>query len=87
MFDWFRDLNKTERRTLYACFGGWGVDALDTQIYSFLIPTLIAAWSMTKAEAGLLGTAALISSAIGGWVAGMLCDRIGRVRVMKLAIA
>lgn len=87
MFDWFRDLNKTERRTLYACFGGWAVDALDTQIYSFLIPTLIAAWSITKAEAGLLGTAALISSAVGGWIAGMLCDRIGRVRVMTLAIA
>jgi len=87
MFDWFRDLNKTERRTLYACFGGWSVDALDTQIYSFLIPTLIAAWSMTKAEAGLLGTAALISSAVGGWIGGMLCDRIGRVRVMTLAIA
>jgi MFS family permease len=87
MFDWFRNLESVERRTLYACFGGWAVDALDTQIYSFLIPTLIAAWQLTKAQAGLLGTAALISSAVGGWIAGMLCDRIGRVRVMKLAIA
>lgn len=87
MFDWFRSLNGTERRTFYACYGGWAVDALDTQLYSFLIPTLIAAWSITKAEAGFLGTSALLSSAIGGWVAGILCDRIGRVKVMKLAIA
>lgn len=87
MFDWFRNMDGTERRTLYACFGGWAVDALDTQIYSFLIPTLIAAWQMTKAEAGFLGTSALISSALGGWIAGMLCDRIGRVTVMKLATA
>jgi MFS family permease len=87
MFDWFRSLNSTERRTLTACFGGWAVDALDTQIYSFLIPTLIAAWHMTKTEAGLLGTSALISSSVGGWIAGILCDRLGRVRVMKLAIA
>ncbi len=86
MFTWYRDLDRTERKTLYACFGGWAVDALDTQIYSFLIPTLIVTWQMTKAEAGLLGTSALISSAVGGWVAGILCDRIGRVRVMKLAI-
>ena len=86
MFDWFRSLDTMERRTLFACFGGWAVDALDTQIYSFLIPTLIAAWQMTQAEAGLLGTSALISSALGGWIAGMLCDRMGRVRVMKLAI-
>lgn len=87
MFDWFRSLNKTEKRTLYACFGGWAVDALDTQIYSFLIPTLIAAWQISTAQAGLLGTSALISSALGGWIGGILCDRIGRVRVMKLAIA
>ncbi|MEI9927349.1 MAG: MFS transporter [Sphingomonas sp.] len=87
MFNWFESLNRTERRAFYACFGGWAVDALDAQIYSFLIPTLIAAWSMTTAEAGLLGTSALISSAFGGWIAGMLCDRLGRVRVMALAIA
>src|SRR6478735_960312 len=86
MFSWVRDLNNTERRTLWACFGGWAVDALDAQLYSFLIPTLIVAWGMSTAQAGLLGTSALLSSAFGGWVAGMLCDRIGRVRVMKLAI-
>lgn len=86
MFDWFKSLDRIERRTLYACFGGWAVDALDTQIYSFLIPTLIAAWQMSTAQAGLLGTSALISSALGGWIGGILCDRIGRVRVMKLAI-
>ena len=51
MFDWFHSLNGTERRTFYACFGGWAVDALDAQIYSFLIPTLIAAWHITTAEA------------------------------------
>lgn len=87
MFDWFEKLNKIERRTLFACFGGWAVDALDTQIYSFLIPTLIATWHMSTAQAGLLGTSALISSALGGWIGGVLCDRIGRVQVMKLAIA
>lgn len=87
MFSWFRSLNPTEAKVFRACFGGWAVDALDTQIFSFIIPTLIASWQMTRGEAGLLGTAALISSAIGGWVAGMLCDRLGRVLVMKLAIA
>lgn len=86
MFDWIKSLNKTEKKTLYACSGGWALDALDTQLYSFLIPTLIAVWNMTRAEAGLLGTSALISSAIGGWAAGILCDRIGRVRVMQITI-
>ncbi|NKF24125.1 MFS transporter [Solimonas marina] len=87
MFNWFRSLNPSEARAFYACFGGWAVDALDTQIFSFLIPVLIATWHMSQGEAGLLGTAALISSAIGGWGAGMLCDRLGRVFIMKLAVA
>lgn len=87
MSGWFGNLDPVERRTFYACFGGWAVDALDTQIYSFLIPTLIAVWGISAAEAGLLGTAALISSAFGGWIAGMLCDRLGRVRIMALSIA
>lgn len=87
MFGWFGSLDRTEKRTFYACFSGWALDALDTQIYSFLIPTLIAIWGITTAEAGLLGTAALISSAFGGWIAGMLCDRLGRVRVLTLSIA
>jgi hypothetical protein len=40
--------NDGERRTLYAGVGGYAVDAFDFMIYSFLIPTLIATWGMTK---------------------------------------
>jgi MFS family permease len=87
MLQWYQELNSKERKTFYACFAGWATDALDTQLFSFLIPTLVAFWSITNAEAGWLGTSALISSSVGGWVAGILCDRIGRVKVMKIAIA
>ena len=86
MFDWYRDLSKPERRTFTAAFAGWSVDAFDFTVYTFLIPTLIAAWSMTKAEAGLIATASLILSAIGGWAAGILADRFGRVRVLQITI-
>ena len=86
MFNWYGNLNDRERKTFYACFLGWATDAFDAQLFSFLIPTLIGLWAMTTAQAGWLGTSALISSAIGGWIAGILCDRFGRVPVMKLAI-
>src|SRR5262249_56467018 len=33
-----------------------------------------------------LQTAALLVSALGGWIAGFLADRIGRVRTLQLAI-
>ena len=86
-FQWFTELTTRERRTLYAGFGGYAVDAFDFMIYSFLIPTLIVTWGMTKSEAGLIATSSLISSAIGGWIAGILADRYGRVRVLQWTIA
>jgi MFS family permease len=60
---------------------------MDVQAYSFVIPTLIAVWGITRAQAGTLGTAALLVSAVGGWFAGWLADRIGRVRTLQIAIA
>ena len=86
LLDWFRDLGAKERRTLWACFGGWALDALDVQIYSFTIPTLIALWGITPAQAGQLGTVTLLLSALGGWLSGMLCDRYGRVRILQVTI-
>ena len=66
--------------------GGWALDAMDVQLYSFVIPTLIAIWGITRAQAGELGTAALLVSAVGGWLAGWLADRYGRVRTLQMAI-
>ncbi|WP_287496952.1 MFS transporter [Pandoraea sp. CB10b_02] len=86
-FSWFKELNTKERKALYAGFGGYAVDAFDFMIYSFLIPTLIAAWGMSKSEAGMIATSSLISSAVGGWLAGILADRYGRVRVLQWTIA
>ena len=44
----------------------------DVQVYSYVIPTLMAAWSITRTEAGILGTSALLISAFGGWITGAL---------------
>jgi hypothetical protein len=38
MVGWFKDLTLVERRTMLACFGGWSLDALDVQIFTFVIP-------------------------------------------------
>jgi MFS family permease len=83
---WTRDLNRTERKTLGATVGGWALDAMDVQIYSFVIPTLISIWGITRSQAGLIGTAALVISAVGGWLAGWLADRYGRVLILQISI-
>ncbi|MDR3537517.1 MAG: MFS transporter [Acetobacteraceae bacterium] len=86
MFAWFSDLTQRERRTMFACFGGWSLDALDVQIFSFVIPSLLLLWGITTAEAGMLATITLLVSAFGGWIAGALCDRFGRVKVLQFTI-
>ena len=82
----FSELSPPERSTLVATFGGWGLDGMDVMVYSFVIPSLIAAWNISRGDAGWLATIALLSSAVGGWFAGLLADHFGRVRILQLTI-
>jgi MFS family permease len=86
MQSWYSSMAAGQRRTFWACFLGWALDAMDVQLFAFVIPTLLTIWGMSKSEAGIISTSALIFSAVGGVIAGLLADRIGRVKVLKLAI-
>ena len=59
---------------------------MDFQIYALVMPTLIGLWGLSKTQAGTLATAVLIIASVGGWIAGALADRIGRVRVLQITI-
>jgi MFS family permease len=83
---WYTELTPAEKRTFWACFGGWALDAMDVQIFSFVIPAIIAAFALSNADAGLMGTVTLLTSAFGGWFAGILADRFGRVRTLQITI-
>jgi MFS family permease len=84
---WYAAMNPDEKNTFWACTGGWMLDAMDVQMFSFAIPAIIAAFAVTNADAGLIGTATLLTSALGGWFAGALSDRLGRVRTLQITIA
>ena len=86
MLAWMRDLTTRERRTMIACFGGWSLDSLDVTLYTFVIPSLLTIWHISTAQAGELATITLLVSAFGGWIAGALADRFGRVRVLQVTV-
>src|ERR1700730_10815095 len=86
MLAWLRDLTSQERRTMLACWGGWTLDGFDQQLYSYVVPTVIAVWGMSTGAAGTIGTITVVTSSFGGWFAGALSDRFGRVRMLQIAI-
>jgi len=86
MFTWYRRSTQLEQRTFWGCFAGWALDALDVQMFTLAIPAIIAAYGIDKTQAGAISSVTLISSALGGWVAGAMSDRLGRVRTLQLTI-
>jgi MFS family permease len=82
----YRSMTKSERRTFWACFGGLALDGLDFMIYPLVIGTIISLWQVSAGMAGMAVTGTLLFSAIGGWLAGFLSDRVGRVRTLQFTI-
>jgi len=86
MFDWYKRVSINERKTFWGCFAGWGLDALDVQMFTLAIPAIIAAYGIDKTQAGLISGVTLVCSALGGWFAGAISDRLGRIRTLQFTI-
>lgn len=82
----YRGMTPPERRTFWACFMGWMLDGMDFMVYPLVIGTVIGLWQVERGAAGLAVTLTLLFSALGGWGAGYLSDRIGRVRTLQITI-
>jgi MFS family permease len=82
----YRSMSPPERRTFWACAGGWALDGMDFMIYPLVIGTIISLWHVDRGTAGLAVTMTLLFSAVGGWLAGYVADRVGRVRTLQLTI-
>lgn len=82
----YRDMNIDEKRTFWACAAGWALDGLDVMIYPLVIGTIIAMWHIAEGTAGMAVTITLLTSAVGGWLAGFFADRIGRVITLQVTI-
>jgi len=86
LFGWPRDISPAERKTLIAGGLGWMLDAMDVMLYSLVLAYLIREFSMSTSTAGLLNSLTLVASAIGGFLFGIIADRIGRTRALMASI-
>lgn len=83
---WYGEMTAKGKRTFWACFTGYGLDAFDVQIYSLAIPAIILSLALTNQEVGIIATSTLLASAFGGWFAGILADKVGRVRTLQITV-
>jgi MFS family permease len=86
-FAWFRTLGPRGRKAFGGAFGGYGLDSYDFQVLPLGLGAIIAYFGISKGEAGLLTTVTLVVSALGGALAGIMADRIGRVRTLQITVA
>src|SRR5262245_3484552 len=80
--DWYWTLPAAGRAAFWATFGGWALDAYNQMTAGFILPAVTTQFALSGAQAGLIGTVGMVTSAVGGALAGALADTIGRVRVL-----
>lgn len=84
---WWRGADLYARRALLAGAYGWMLDAFDVMLFALVLPSVSADLHLTKGQGGLLGSAMLVSAAVGGVSFGWIADRFGRTRAMMLSVA
>ncbi len=83
---WFAALEDRGRRAVAASFAGYALDAFDLIILTLSLSAIGATFGVSTAATGVLSTVTLSASALGGVIAGVLCDRIGRARTLMLTV-
>jgi MFS family permease len=86
LFGWWRGGTPEGRRALVAGALGWMLDSFDVMLYALVLAALMKDLGMSKFTAGLLGSATLVASAIGGLIFGVVADRYGRTRALISSI-
>ncbi|MFJ9029709.1 MFS transporter [Streptomyces sp. NPDC102274] len=85
-FAWLRALGPQGRRAFAGAFGGYGLDSYDFFTLPLSMVAIAAYFSLDSGQTGLLTTVTLVVSAIGGAIAGVLADRIGRVKALMITV-
>lgn len=66
---------------------GYSFDAMDGAVLAFVLPVVMAQWSLSSMQAGVLASATFIGYFFGALIAGAAGDLIGRRTIMMWALA
>ncbi|GGU50913.1 MFS transporter [Streptomyces lavendofoliae] len=85
-FAWLRALGPRGRRAFGGAFGGYALDSYDFFTLPLSMVAISAYFGLSSGRTGLLTTVTLVVSAVGGVLAGILADRIGRVKALMITV-
>lgn len=85
-FGWLRALGPRGRRAFAGAFGGYALDSYDYFTLPLSMVALTAHFGLDSGQTGLFTTVTLVVSAVGGAAAGVLADRVGRVRALMVTV-
>ncbi|MFF5029086.1 MFS transporter [Streptomyces collinus] len=85
-FGWLRALGPDGRRAFAGAFGGYALDSYDYFTLPLSMVALAAYFGLDSGQTGLFTTVTLVVSAVGGAAAGVLADRVGRVRALMITV-
>ena len=74
------------RRALWGSALGYAMDGFDLLILGFMLKTISTDLNLTQPQAASLVTGTLVGAVLGGFIFGILSDRLGRVRVLTWTI-
>ncbi|WP_329245684.1 MFS transporter [Streptomyces sp. NBC_01478] len=83
---WLRALGPNGRRAFAGAFGGYGLDSYDYFTLPLSMVALAAYFGLNSGQTGLFTTVTLVVSAVGGAIAGVFADRVGRVRALMITV-
>ncbi|MEU1479701.1 MFS transporter [Streptomyces sp. NPDC001668] len=83
---WYRALGSRGRRAFAGAFGGYALDSYDYFTLPLSMVALAAYFGLDSGQTGLFTTVTLLASGIGGALAGVLADRVGRVRALMITV-
>ncbi|MEU6317823.1 MFS transporter [Streptomyces sp. NPDC047009] len=83
---WLRALGPRGRRAFAGAFGGYALDSYDYFTLPLSMVALAAYFGLDSGRTGLFTTVTLVVSAVGGAAAGVVADRVGRVRALMITV-
>jgi MFS family permease len=74
------------RRVAIAAVAGYAFDGVDIMVLALALPYILKDWHITMVQGGLIVTAMLIGTSLGGYIFGPLADKYGRKRALVWCI-